>query len=109
MNESNARLRVWNPLGHHDLSPEASLAGIEPARPGPKPGALSSELQRRRVSDGIRTRNRRGHNPECSRYTTDTVTYSSRPGTRTQTWRCLKPLPLPIGPACRMTEVGIEP
>lgn len=30
-------------------------AGFEPARPGPKPGALSAELRRRYVQDRIRT------------------------------------------------------
>src|SRR4051812_10625380 len=63
MKESNSRLRVWNPLGNHSLCPLAPLAGIEPARTGSKPDALSAELQRRSGRPGTRTQKDAGFEP----------------------------------------------
>lgn len=45
MNESNARLRVWNPLGRHDLFPWPPRRDSNSRHHGPKPCALSTELR----------------------------------------------------------------
>lgn len=58
MNESNARLRGWNPLGHHDLSPVKWPLRLESnQRPqASQTCALSSELLRvESHAGGIRT------------------------------------------------------
>lgn len=43
MNESNARLRVWSLLGHHDLSPLGGPTGFKPVLRGSHPRVLIAD------------------------------------------------------------------